>query len=150
MPQSLSQVIIHIIFSTKNREPWIDAEVRPRLHAYLATIGRDNGCEVYRVGGVEDHVHIIASLSRTITQAQLLEELKKHSSRWIKEIASQCAGFSWQRGYGAFSVSKSQLDATIQYVEGQEEHHRKISFQEEYRRFLNKHGIAFDERYVWD
>ena len=150
MPQSLSQVIIHIIFSTKNREPWIDGDVRPRLHAYLATVGRDNGSEVYRVGGVEDHVHLVATLPRTLTQADLLEEIKKHSSRWVKEIDPKYAGFAWQRGYGAFSVSRSQLDAVIAYIDGQEEHHRKVTFQDEYRSFLKKHGVEFDERYVWD
>jgi REP element-mobilizing transposase RayT len=150
MPQSLSQVIIHIIFSTKNREPWIDADLRPRLHAYLATVGRGNGSDVYRVGGVADHVHLLATLPRTFTQADFLEEIKKHSSRWAKEIDPKYAPFTWQRGYGAFSVSRSELDDKIQYVEGQAEHHRTVTFQEEYRRILNEHGIAFDERYVWD
>ena len=150
MPQSLSQVILHIIFSTKNREPWIHADERPRLHAYLATVGRDNGSEVYRVDGVADHVHLVATLARTVTQAVLLEEIKKHSSRWVKEIDPKYAGFSWQRGYGAFSVNRSQLEAVMSYVEGQKEHHQKIAFQDEYRSFLKKHGIAFDERYVWD
>jgi REP element-mobilizing transposase RayT len=150
MPQSLSHVIVHIIFSTKNREPWIDPSVRPRLHAYLATVGRDNGSHVYRVGGVADHVHIVCTLPRTVSQSDLLEEIKKHSSRWIKELDPKLRGFAWQRGFGIFSVSHSRLDEVIAYVETQEEHHRKITFQEEYRRFLTKHGIAFDEKYVWD
>lgn len=150
MSQSLSHVIVHIIFSTKNREPWIDSGVRPRLHAYLATVGRDNGSNVCRVGGVADHVHLVATLPRTISQSDFLEEIKKHSSRWIKEVDPRYSGFSWQRGFGIFSVSQSQLDDVIRYVETQEEHHRKMTFQEEYRRFLTKHGIAFDERYVWD
>lgn len=150
MPQSLSQVIVHIIFSTKNREPLIDAALRPRLHAYLSTIGRDNGSEVYRVGCVSDHVHLLATLPRTLALANLLEEVKKHSSRWVKEIDHKYAGFAWQRGYGAFSVGRDELDDRIRYVDGQEEHHRTVTFQEEYRSFLTKHGIQFDERYVWD
>lgn len=150
MSQSLSSVILHIIFSTKNREPWIDAALRPRLHAYLATVGRDNGSEVYRVGGTADHVHLVATLSRTVTQAKLLEEIKKHSSRWVKEVDPQYGQFAWQRGYGTFSVSRSQLDSVIRYIDGQEEHHRNVTFQEEYRSFLTKHGIEFDEHYVWD
>ncbi|MGA3171596.1 MAG: IS200/IS605 family transposase [Chthoniobacteraceae bacterium] len=150
MPQSLSSVIIHIIFSTKNREGWIDRDLRPRLHAYLATIGRDNGSDVYRAGGAMDHVHLLATLPRTVTQAGFLEEIKKHSSRWVKEINPKYGGFAWQRGYGAFSVGRDEINDLIQYIEGQEEHHRHITFQEEYRNLLKKHGLEFDERYVWD
>lgn len=141
MSQSLSQVIVHIIFSTKNRETWIDQELRPRLHAYLATVGRDNGSDVYRVGGASDHVHILATLPRTFSQADFLEEIKKHSSRWAKGIGPKYSGFTWQRGYGAFSVGRCELDEKIAYVEGQEEHHRTVSFQEEYRRILREHGV---------
>jgi putative transposase len=143
MPQSLSKVILHIIFSTKNREPWLDSNVRPRIHAYLATICRD-------VGGVSDHVHIVTTLARTVSQAQLVEQIKKASSKWIKALDAHYRGFFWQRGYGAFSVSPSQLQAVLQYVEAQQEHHRTRTFQEEYRELLRKHGIDFDERYVWD
>src|ERR671918_666743 len=124
MPQSLSKVIVHIIFSTKNREPWLDSDVRPRIHAYLATICRDLGGEVVHVGGTADHVHIVTTLSRTVTQAEMIEQIKKASSKWIKVIDSRYRGFFWQRGYGAFSVSPSQLDAVLHYVETQQEHHR--------------------------
>ena len=150
MPQSLSKVIVHMIFSTKNREPFLDPEIRPRMHAYLATICRDLGGQGYRVGGVADHVHIVSTLPRTLSQASMIEELKTTSSKWIKGIDARYTQFHWQRGYGAFSVSPSQLDAVIQYVETQEEHHRTRTFQEEYRDFLRKHEIEFDERYVWD
>lgn len=109
MPQSLSKVIIHVIFSTKDREPGLDREVRPRMHAYLATICRDLGGEAYRVGGVADHVHIVTTLPRTLSQADLIEKVKKSSSKWIKALAPKHRGFYWQRGYGAFSVSPSQL-----------------------------------------
>ena len=150
MPQSLSKVVIHIIFSTKDRHPWLDANVRPRMHAYLATICRDAGAEALRVGGVADHVHLITTLPRTLSQADMLEGLKKKSSKWIKGLALDYRRFYWQRGYGAFSVSPSQLDALLGYVETQEEHHRRRTFQEEYREFLRKHGVEYDERYVWD
>ena len=150
MPQSLSKVIVHIIFSTKNREPWLDRDVRPRMHAYLATLCRDLGAELVRVGGVADHVHIVTTLPRTASQAQVVEQIKKASSKWIKALDVRYRGFFWQRGYGAFSVSPSQLDAVLQYVEAQQEHHRTRTFQEEYRELLCKHGIDFDERFVWD
>ena len=114
MPQSLSKVILHITFSTKNREPWLDREVRPRVHAYVATVCRDLGAELVRVGGVADHVHIVTTLPRTVSQAQLVEQIKKASSKWIKALKPRYRGFFWQRGYGAFSVSPSQLDAVLQ------------------------------------
>ena len=150
MPQSLSKVIVHIIFSTKNRGPWLVSNVRPRVHAYVATICRDLGAELVRVGGVADHVHIVTTLPRTVTQAQLIEQIKKTSSKWIKALDARYRGFFWQRGYGAFSVSPSQLDAVLQYVETQDEHHHTHTFQEEYRELLHRHGVEFDERYVWD
>jgi REP element-mobilizing transposase RayT len=150
MPQSLSKVILHIIFSTKDRQPWLDSGVRPRVHAYLATICRDLGGELVHVGGVADHVHIVTTLPRTVAQAQLVEQIKKASSKWIKTLDAPYRGFFWQRGYGAFSVSPSQLGEVLRYVHAQQEHHRTRTFQEEYRDLLRKHGIDFDERYVWD
>jgi putative transposase len=150
MPQSLSKVIVHIIFSTKNREPWLDPDVRPRMHSYLATICRDLGAEFVRVGGVSDHVHIVTTLPRTTSQAEIVEHIKTVSSKWIKALDARYRGFFWQRGYGVFSLSPSQLDAVLQYIDAQQEHHRIRSFQDEYRDFLRKHGIDFDERYVWD
>jgi REP-associated tyrosine transposase len=150
MPQSLSKVIVHLIFSTKDREPWLDSDVRPRMHAYLATICRDLGGEAFRVGGTADHVHVLTTLPRTLSQAELLEDLKKNSSKWIKGLAPKYGQFYWQRGYGAFSVSPSHVEAVLQYVQSQQEHHRTRTFQEEFREFLHKHGVEFDERYVWD
>ncbi len=116
MPQSLSKVILHVIFSTKNREPWLESHVRPRVHAYLITICRDLGAELVTVGGVADHVHIVTTLPRTLSQADLVEQIKKGSSKWIKTLDARYRGFFWQRGYGAFSVSPSQLDAVLEYV----------------------------------
>jgi putative transposase len=150
MPQSLSKVILHIIFSTKDREPWLDSNVRSRMDAYLATICRDLGADFVHVGGVSDHVHIVTTLPRTLSQAQFIEQIKKTSSKWIKTVDARYRSFSWQRGYGAFSVSPSQLEGVLRYVKEQPEHHRTHTFQEEYRALLRKHGIDFDERYVWD
>jgi putative transposase len=150
MPQSLSKVILHIVFSTKDREPRLNPDVRPRVHAYIATVCRDLGADLVRVGGVSDHVHVLTTLPQTLSQAQLIEQIKKASSKWIKTLDSRYRGFSWQRGYGAFSVSPSQTDAVLQYVDAQQEHHRTRTFQEEYRELLRRHGIDFDERYVWD
>jgi REP-associated tyrosine transposase len=150
MPQSLSKVILHITFSTKNRESWLDAAIRPRMHAYLATICRDLGGDDQCVDGVSDHVPIITTLPRTLSQAEMIEEIKKASSKWIKSVEVRYRGFFWQRGYAAFSVSPSQLEAVLQYVQTQEEHHRTRTFQEEYRELLHRHGVDFDERYVWD
>jgi putative transposase len=150
MPQSLSKVILHVIFSTKNRESWLDSDVRPRMHAYLATICRDLGTDFVHLGGMADYIHIVTTLPRTLSQAELIERIKKASSKWIKTLDPRYRGFFWQRGYGAFSVSPSQLDSVLDYVNKQQEHHRAHTFQEEYRELLRRHGVDFDERYVWD
>ena len=150
MPQSLSLVIVHVIFSTKERRPFIEADTRPKLHAYLATVARNAGCEAYRVGGVADHVHLAIRLSRTITIADLVETLKTSSSKWVKTQSPGLAAFSWQRGYGCFSVGPSDLDALCAYIDGQEEHHKTRTFQDEFRMFLKKYGVEHDEAYVWD
>jgi REP element-mobilizing transposase RayT len=136
--------------STKDRKAWLDRDVRPRMHSYVATVCRDLNGEALRVGGVADHLHIVTTLPRTISQATMVETVKKTSSKWIKSLDPKYQQFYWQRGYGAFSVSPSQLNAVLEYVESQDEHHRTRSFQEEYREFLRKYGVEFDERYVWD
>ena len=150
MPQSLSFLLIHIVFSTKDRAPLLTPEVRPDLHAYLATVTRNAGCECYRVGGVADHVHLAIRLSRTVTVAHLVEELKTSSSKWLKAQSPALAHFAWQNGYGVFSVGPSDLEALRKYIDTQEEHHRTHTFQEEYRAFLKRYGVEFDERYIWD
>jgi len=150
MPQSLSKVLLHIIFSTKERRPWLDPDIRPRMHAYLATVCRDGDCEAYRVGGTCDHVHLAVRLARTISQAELLERIKKISSAWIKQQGKDYPGFAWQAGYGAFSIGWSQLDELLNYIDHQEQHHHKRTFQEEYRDMLKRYGVEYDERFVWD
>ena len=150
MSQSLSLVIVHVIFSTKERRPLLESAMRARAHAYLATVARSVGCECYRVGGVEDHVHLAIRLSRTITIANLVEELKTSSSKWMKAHKGAFSRFSWQRGYGCFSIGPRDLKALVEYIDGQQEHHRKRTFQEEFRALLKKYGVEFDEAYVWD
>jgi putative transposase len=150
MLQSLSKVIVHIVFSTKDRVAWLDRDVRPRIHTHIATICRDLNAEALRVRGVANHLHIIMTLPRALSQSEMIETVKKTSSKWIKGLDSKYRQFHWQRGYGAFSVSPSQLHSVLEYVRNQEEHHRTRSFQEEYREFLRKYGVEFDERYMWD
>jgi putative transposase len=150
MPQSLSCILVHLIFSTKNRDPVLNPEIRAELHPYLAGVLHEDGCPAVQVGGVEDHVHLLLGLSRTRTVAQVVENVKTSSSKWIKTKGTAFADFYWQAGYGAFSVSQSNAGAVVQYIQNQEEHHRKVTFQEEYRRFLERYQIAYDENYVWD
>ena len=149
MPQSLSRVLIHLVFSTKNREPLIHADVRPRLHGYIVGILNHLKSPSLQVGGVEDHIHILCTLSRTISQADLVEEVKKGSSKWMKAEGG-VPDFFWQAGYGVFSVGESQVEQVVRYIRNQEEHHRAATFQTEYRRGLERYNIPYDERYVWD
>ena len=148
MIQSLSQVIIHIIFSTKNRQKFLSKEIQKEVHAYLATIIRNMGAEAFRVGGTADHIHITCSLPRTISQSDFLKKIKHDSSHWLK--TDKLKDFSWQRGYGVFSVSKSQLENLLSYIDNQEKHHEKVSFKEELIMFLQKYNIAYDESYLWE
>jgi putative transposase len=141
MPQSLASVYVHAVFSTRDRQPLIE---RPNdVHAQLGSISKNLNCQPLIVGGTQDHVHILAALARTITIADWVKEMKCVSS-------SQLTDFGWQSGYGVFSVGREQLDVVRAYISNQEEHHKKVSFQDEYRKILVEHGIAFDERYVWD
>lgn len=148
MPQSLAKILVHLIFSTKRREPTIPDALRPHLHAYLVGILNNLQCPSLQTGGTADHVHVLFTLARTMTVSDVVEEVKTSSSKWMK--AQGAAGFAWQAGYGAFSVSESQIPAVARYIQQQEEHHRRLSFQEEFRRFLEKYRVAYDERYVWD
>jgi putative transposase len=150
MPQSLARVLVHLVFSTKGREPFLSPGIRTELHPYLAVVLTNDGCPSLQVGGVEDHVHLLFGLSRTRTIAQVVENVKTSSSRWLKTKGPALADFHWQNGYGAFSVSQSLADEVVDYIRRQEEHHRTRTFQEEYRRLLERYGIEFDERYVWD
>ncbi len=151
MPQSLVQIYVHLVFSTKNRAPFLrDPSFRERTHAYLVGICNNQGSPSLRVGGVDDHVHILCRLSKTLDVSALVRELKRDSSKWIKTQDPQLKDFQWQDGYGAFSVSPAHVEALVEYIANQVEHHRQESFQDEYRRLCMKYGVAIDERYVWD
>ncbi len=151
MPQSLSNVLLHVIFSTKNREPFLKTkELRQELHAYLVGTLRNIECPALIVGGVADHVHVLCRLSRTKTVASLIEEMKTESSKWVKRHKVGESPFYWQSGYAAFSVSASNAARVKHYIDEQESHHRVKTFQDELRAFLRRHQVEFDERYVWD
>ena len=150
MSQSLSKVYMHIVFSTKNRVPLINDTIKTSLSEYLGGICKGLDCNPVIIGGSDDHVHILCLLSRKIAQMKLLEELKKQSSKWIKTKDETFKNFYWQDGYGIFSVNPSETSVVIDYFKNQEEHHKKITFQDEFRTFLNKYKVEYDERYVWD
>jgi putative transposase len=150
MPQSLSSVFIHLVFSTKNREPWIHSSIETDLHAYGATILQNAGCGALLINGMADHLHVLFNLSRTKTIAGVVEELKTSTSKWIKTQGPKFHGFHWQTGYAAFSVSQSNIEQVLEYIRLQKDHHAQRSFQDECRGLFRKHGIVFDERYVWD
>jgi putative transposase len=151
MPQSLSNVLIHLVFSTKNRHPFLNTpNLRGTMTGYMVGTLRNIKCPSLIVNAVDDHVHILCSLHRTVTIAQLVENVKTSSSARIKEEGPALSNFHWQNGYGAFSVSPSNVEQVKEYIANQEEHHRKRSFQEEYRLMLERHAIEYDERYVWD
>jgi len=150
MPQSLSQLYVHLIFSTKHREPMLLSPVREHLHAYLATVLKNQDSPGLKVGGTSDHVHALFRLSKNWALAKIVEEVKTSSSKWLKTQGRALANFHWQGGYGAFSVSPAELEQVVDYITRQEAHHRVMSFQEEYRNFLKSYGIEYDERYVWD
>jgi REP element-mobilizing transposase RayT len=148
MPQTLSFNLVHVVFSTKQRAPLINADIGASLHAYLAGAARKLDCECFRVGGVGDHVHLAIRLATTRTAARVVSEIKTGSSAWMKEKGVR--EFAWQRGYALFSVSPADVGALLRYIDAQEAHHRKRDFRDEMRAFFEKYHIAFDERYVWD
>jgi REP element-mobilizing transposase RayT len=151
MPQSLANVIVHIVFSTKNRKPFLrDSVFREEMHRQLGGASKTLDCPPIIVGGTEDHVHILARQARTISLADWIKEIKRTTSLWIKERDKRFEGFQWQAGYGAFSVSQSNVEQVVAYIRDQEEHHRRFDFKTEFRRLLERHGIEYDERYVWD
>jgi len=150
MSQSLVKNLVHLVYSTKHRSAWIPAEIRQPLYAYQAGIFQAWESPALIIGGVEDHVHALFSLSKNYALKKIVEEVKKGSSKWMKAEGTGNAEFYWQNGYAAFSVSQSNADDVKRYIENQEEHHRRMSFQDEVRAFFARHGIEFDERYVWD
>jgi REP element-mobilizing transposase RayT len=149
MPHSFVSNYMHCVFSTKGRLPLITAELQPRLWAYIGGIARENGIKAIAIGGIEDHVHALLSLPATMSFAKAVQLIKGGSSKWVHEEFPHLKDFAWQDGYGAFSVSRSQFDKTVDYINQQKNHHRKRSFQEEFIELLRKHGIEYDERYLF-
>jgi REP element-mobilizing transposase RayT len=151
MSQSLSVVYIHLIFSTKNRIPYFkDTNLKNDTYSYLGGVSKNLECSPLIIGGTDDHVHLLCRLGRTISVAKWVRELKRVSNGWVKQNARGMKDFAWQSGYGAFSVSASNIDRVREYISGQEKHHQKMSFQDEFRTLLRKHGVEWNEQYVWD
>ncbi len=151
MPQSLANVLVHVIYSTKNREPFLsDVDLRRGLEGYLAGTLERIECPVLALRTVPDHLHALCRLSRTVSLAKLVETMKTESSKWIKRHNRGSAAFQWQTGYAVFSVSASNAPRVRRYIESQDEHHRRKTFQDELRAFFRRHQVDFDERYVWD
>lgn len=151
MPQSLARLWVHLIFSTRERYPFLsETSVRNDMHGYLATVLRTHDCPTLEVGGCDDHVHALFALSRNYSIAQIVKEVKRTSPAWIKTIERRYSKFHWQNGYGAFSVSQSHVAQVRNYILHQEQPHRRKTFQDEFRVFLKKYEIEYDERYVWD
>jgi putative transposase len=150
MSQSLANIIVHLIFSTKERFPFLHEEIQQELNPYLASILKDLESPAIKIGSVTDHVHLLFRLSKNLAICDAVEKLKTGSSKWVKQKGGLLLKFHWQNGYGAFSVSQSNAPEVVCYIEGQKEHHRKKTFQEEFRSFLVKYQIPFDERYIWN
>jgi REP element-mobilizing transposase RayT len=151
MGQSLVQIYTHVVFSTKQRRPFLnDHSLRERLHAYLVGACANLDSPSLIIGGVEDHVHVLLRMSKTISVSALVRELKRESSKWIKVENPQLQAFQWQSGYGAFSVSPAHVEDLKRYIANQQEHHKMETFQDEFRRLCRKYDVAIDERYVWE
>jgi REP element-mobilizing transposase RayT len=151
MPQSLAKILVHAVFSTKDRRPFLrDKKLREELHNYIGGILNQLDCQSLIVGGVEDHVHLLCALSRTYQASEMVKEVKRGSTVWLKNKNEELLDFCWQSGYGIFSIGFSQVETVRSYIARQEEHHRKVSFQDEFRELLRRYEIKFDEQYVWD
>ena len=149
MANSYISLYIHVVFSTKGRQPLIVPDIQNRLWAYMGGIARENQMKALSVGGMNDHAHILLSLPATLPVAKAVQLIKGGASKWVHDTFPHLRQFAWQEGYGAFSVNVSLLEETMRYIESQAEHHKRKTFQEEYIEFLKRHGIGYDERYVW-
>ena len=150
MAHSFCRIYVHLIFSTKERQRWLDEAIRPRVHAYLATLARDAGCPYVIVGGPEDHVHVLADIGKKAQPVDMVRHIKQESSKFVKTLGADYHHFYWQQGYGMFSVGPMRVDDVRKYIDGQVEHHRRHTFQDEFRAFLDRYRIEYDERYIWE
>ncbi|MCR4318780.1 MAG: IS200/IS605 family transposase [Candidatus Brocadiaceae bacterium] len=149
MANTYINILVHAVFTTKNRESWLSSLLRERLYTYICGMARGIGLKVLCIGGTDNHIHILLSLNSTTSIAKAIQLIKGGSSKWIHETFPEQKLFSWQEGYGAFSIGISNVDETRQYIENQEKHHSKESFCDEYLKFLRKNNIDFDEKYLW-
>lgn len=150
MSQSLANILIHLVFSTKERQALLHDNARGELHAYLTGILRNHHCQVIEMNSVEDHLHVLFAITKREPLAKIVEQMKSHSSFWLKDEGRAPSDFAWQRGYGAFSVSPTHLGVVRRYIRNQQEHHAKVSFMDEFRRLCQKNLAPLDERYAWD
>ena len=150
MPGTFSNLLLHIVFSTKHREPLITPDIQPRLHQFIGGIVRDEGGKLLEIGGVADHLHLLVSWRTDEAISSLVRNVKARSSAWVHQTFADHRAFAWQEGYGVFSVSHSQAPKVAEYIRGQPEHHRAKTFQEEFLELLKRHKIEYDERYVLD
>jgi REP element-mobilizing transposase RayT len=150
MAHRFTSLFMHVIFSTKERSPFLDDELAPQCRAYLGGIVENIGCRRIEIGGVVDHVHLLVDMSSTIALSDFIRTIKSNSSKWVHETWMRRSDFHWQQGFAAFSVSRSAVDRVVKYIRGQEVHHRHVSYQDEVRELLRRHGFECDERYMWE
>lgn len=150
MSHSYASVLMHCVFSTKERRSLITRDLQPRLYAYIGGIARKNRMKVIAIGGVDDHVHLLLSLAKTMDIAKAMQLIKGGSSKWVHEEFPEMRSFEWQEGYGAFSIGVGELERTVRYINRQAEHHKKKDFKVEFLSFLDAHGIEYEPRYVFD
>src|ERR1700730_11851565 len=149
MSQSLSDIILHIVFSTKERQPWIQPNIEEELYRYICGVCINLNCPVIQINGVADHIHILLQLGKTISASKIISEMKSSSSRWIKTKNDYYCDFAWQGGYGAFSVSRPYIEGAIKYISLQKEHHKTVTYKEELLKMLHRANISYDENYLW-
>jgi len=150
MSQSLARIYLHVVFSTKGHQRYLKRDICIELYDYISKVILESGSYVVKIGGCEDHLHVLVDLSKTESLSSLIEIMKKRSSKWIKTKGKFYSDFSWQRGYGGFSISQSNIDIVKKYIDNQEEHHKKVTFKDEFRMLLKKYNVSYDEKYVWD
>ena len=150
MSQSLSNILLHIVFSTKYQQKLLYKKIRSELYSYIATIFKNKNCYCYQIGGIDDHIHISCTLAKTISTSDLIKEIKTSTSVWLKNKENNLTNFHWQNGYGVFSLSPSHLQRLCTYITNQENHHKQITFKDEFLGLLNKYNVDYDERYLWN
>jgi putative transposase len=148
--QSLSKILVHIVFSTKNHAPMLSQKMHSELFGYIAGILKNLDSKAIIINGTQDHIHILCQLSKNHSPSEIVQKIKSNSSKWAKSKSPNLADFQWQNGYGVFSVSESNLNAVKTYIQTQQQHHKKLSFQEEFKKLLDKHNIEYDNEHLWN